>query len=86
MSSASDRQSQRAIRKEQTDDHYEVDVVYARNILGWKPTRSLRLTLPGMIGLFHADREGWYEEHNLKIPEATEFRNWKATGQPATPF
>ncbi len=68
------------------DDHYEVDLTHARNALSWEPVRQLRHTLPMMMGRFHADPEGWYEEHGLEFPETVEFGNWKPTGLQATPY
>lgn len=68
------------------DDHYEVDLTHAREVLGWEPCHRLRNVLPEMIGQLHADPQAWYEEHNLKFPEPIEFGNWKATGLQATPY
>jgi hypothetical protein len=36
--------------------------------LGWEPWRSLRETLPSMVGALTADPAGWYESHKLSPP------------------
>jgi nucleoside-diphosphate-sugar epimerase len=47
------------------DDHYALDIGRARTLLGWKPRRSLRTTLPRMVTALTADRPGWRREHGL---------------------
>lgn len=49
---------------ERADDHYELDITRALS-LGWRPRRSLRATLPLMVGAMKADRVGWYRENGL---------------------
>jgi nucleoside-diphosphate-sugar epimerase len=48
------------------DDHYELDITRARTILGWKPKRSLRETLPKMVAALKADPAPWYRENKLE--------------------
>ena len=50
------------------DDHYALDISRAKACLDWKPTRSLRDTLPKMIEAFKWDPEAWYREHHLSLP------------------
>jgi nucleoside-diphosphate-sugar epimerase len=50
------------------DDHYELDISRAREILGWSPKRALRETLPQMIAALTRDPAGWYRAHRLDPP------------------
>ncbi len=50
------------------DDHYELDISRARNVLGWQPRRSLRDTLPRMVERLRADPAAWYGENKLELP------------------
>jgi len=50
------------------DDHYELDVSRARQLLRWQPRRTLLGTLPEMVAALHADPLGWYREHDLPPP------------------
>lgn len=52
------------------DDHYELDISKARNVLGWQPRRSLRNTLPRIVELLQADPAKWYRENKLGLPAA----------------
>jgi nucleoside-diphosphate-sugar epimerase len=47
-------------------DHYALDLTRARTLLDWKPTRSLRETLPKMIAALKADPLAWYDENKLE--------------------
>lgn len=47
------------------DDHYELDISRARELLDWAPDHRLRETIPKMIEALRADPEGWYEQHGL---------------------
>jgi nucleoside-diphosphate-sugar epimerase len=49
------------------DDHYELDISRARQLLGWEPRHRLIDTLPRMIGELKADPEYWYERHGLPV-------------------
>lgn len=50
------------------DDHFELDVTRARQLLGWEPKHRLRETLPKMIAALKADRGAWYARHKLTSP------------------
>jgi nucleoside-diphosphate-sugar epimerase len=54
------------------DDHYALDISRSRRLLGWRPRRSLRETLPKMIAALKANPRGWYRDHQLKAPENLE--------------
>jgi len=51
------------------DDHYELDIARARTVLGWKPRRSLRATLPLITAALLADPWAWYRENELPMPD-----------------
>jgi nucleoside-diphosphate-sugar epimerase len=61
---------------ELTDDHYELDITRARELLGWKPKRSLTDTLPRMVESLKSDPDGWYRSNSLNAariaPQALE--------------
>jgi nucleoside-diphosphate-sugar epimerase len=48
-----------------SDDHYELNIARARDLLGWQPKHSLRETLPKMIDALKADPVGWYKANKL---------------------
>lgn len=48
-----------------SDDHYELDISRAKELLGWEPKHSLRQTLPKMTASLKADPEAWYRENKL---------------------
>lgn len=50
---------------DRADDHYELDISRARNMLGWEPKHNLRETLPKMAAALTADPEKWYEVNGL---------------------
>ncbi len=50
------------------DDHYELDISRAKEVLGWQPKRSLEETLPMMIQELKADPIAWYKKNQLEIP------------------
>lgn len=50
------------------DDHYDLDIRKARQLLGWEPKHSLRDTLPRMIQSLKNDPERWYRENKLQLP------------------
>ncbi|HSX38739.1 MAG TPA: NAD(P)-dependent oxidoreductase [Chlamydiales bacterium] len=47
------------------DDHYELDISKAKNVLGWEPTRSLEATLPIIIKELKKNPAGWYKTNQL---------------------
>jgi nucleoside-diphosphate-sugar epimerase len=48
------------------DDHFELDVTRARQLLDWQPQRSLRETLPKIVAALKADPEKFYCENKLE--------------------
>lgn len=48
------------------DDHMELDISKAKNLLEWEPKHSLRETLPKMIASLKEDPEQWYKKNKLK--------------------
>ena len=51
---------------ENSDDHYEIDISRARELLGWEPRHSLIATLPEMIRRLKEDPTDWYEKNRLE--------------------
>lgn len=47
------------------DDHYELDVARARQLLEWEPRRRLIDTLPDMVRALREDPEAWRQRHGL---------------------
>lgn len=59
------------------DDHIELDISRARELLGWQPQHFVLDAVPNMIDALRQDPHGWYERHDLgqppaKIPETEE--------------
>lgn len=50
------------------DDNYEVNIDKARQVLGWKPSHSLRKTLPMMLEGLKVDPIKWYHLNKLHPP------------------
>lgn len=50
------------------DDHYQLDISKARDLLGWQPRRSLRETLPRMVEFLKTDPAKWYRMNKLQVP------------------
>lgn len=53
---------------DRADNHFELDISRARQLLGWEPKHSLMDTLPEMIENLKTDPEKWYKENNLEFP------------------
>ena len=70
---------------DRANDHYALDITRARTLLGWQPQRSLRQTLPKMVGALEADPLGWYRENDLAPPSDLETSRGKSEVQPAEP-
>ncbi|WOS65808.1 NAD-dependent epimerase/dehydratase family protein [Sinorhizobium fredii] len=51
---------------ENSDDHVEIDISRARNLIGWEPKHSLSRTLPEMIRRLKQDPTDWYEKNKLE--------------------
>jgi nucleoside-diphosphate-sugar epimerase len=54
------------------DEHYEIDLSRARQLLDWQPKHALREELPEMIAELKADPRGWYEANKLSPPRKLE--------------
>ena len=59
------------------DDHFELDIGRARELLGWEPTHFVLDAVPTMIDALRSDPYAWYERHDLgeppaKVPETEE--------------
>ncbi|WP_420566034.1 NAD-dependent epimerase/dehydratase family protein [Thalassobaculum sp.] len=50
------------------DDHYELDIGRAEELLGWSPRHRLRDDLPAMIANLKADPAAWYDANGLTKP------------------
>jgi nucleoside-diphosphate-sugar epimerase len=50
------------------DDHYELDISRARELLGWEPRHRLKDELPRMVAAVKGDPEGWYTANKLTPP------------------
>lgn len=48
------------------DDHYELDISRAKQLLGWTPKRSLEQTLPIMIKDLKSNPQAWYKFNQLE--------------------
>jgi nucleoside-diphosphate-sugar epimerase len=51
------------------DDHYPISPSRAEQLLGWRPRRRLRDTIPAMIRSLKKDPAKWYEINGLPVPE-----------------
>ena len=51
---------------ENSDDHCELDISRARELVGWRPRHSLAGTLPEMIKRLKADPTAWYAKNKLE--------------------
>lgn len=49
------------------DDHYELNVSKAKNLLGWNPQKNLETTLPVMIEDLKKDPVNWYKKNGLQL-------------------
>lgn len=52
------------------DDHYELDITRARELLGWEPRHRLKDRLAGMIEVLKEDPTAWYEANAITPPPA----------------
>lgn len=50
------------------DDHYELDITRARQLLDWNPQHKLRRCLPMMVGELRSDPVGWYKRNKIPLP------------------
>ncbi|MUP47088.1 NAD(P)-dependent oxidoreductase [Gramella sp. BOM4] len=50
---------------DRADDHYELDISRAKEVLGWEPTHRIMDTIPEMIANLKKDPKAWYKENDL---------------------
>lgn len=50
------------------DNHYQIDITKARQILGWQPKHYIKTTLPIMINFLKADPLRFYQVNGLQAP------------------
>lgn len=53
------------------NDHYELDLSRAKELLGWTPSYSLEDSLPTIIGQLKNDPYAWYQENGLNAARVT---------------
>ena len=51
---------------ELADDHYELDVTRAKEMIGWSPKKKLREVIPLWVEELHKEPLAWYDENKLK--------------------
>lgn len=54
---------------ELADDHYELDISRAQDLLGWSPRHALREELPAIVATLKADPLAWYQANRVTPPE-----------------
>ena len=52
------------------DDHYELNIARARDLLGWEPRHRLKDRLPAMIEVLKEDPAAWYKANGITPPPA----------------
>lgn len=50
------------------DDHYELNITRATQLLGWQPRHRLRDTLPTMVGRLRQSPAAWYRQNHIPVP------------------
>jgi nucleoside-diphosphate-sugar epimerase len=50
------------------DDHYELDIACASQLLGWEPQHTLRRSLPKLVGTLWQDPAQWYRRNRIPLP------------------
>lgn len=50
------------------DDHYELDITRARELLGWEPRHWIKDELPTLISRLKRDPVGWYKANKVPPP------------------
>src|SRR3546814_16424190 len=50
------------------DDHYEIDISRARQLLDWEPRHRLKDALPAMVKALKDDPAGWYKATDIPPP------------------
>lgn len=57
---------------DRADDHFELDISRAKELLDWEPKHSLMDSLPAMIENLKADPKAWYKQNKLDPSELEE--------------
>jgi nucleoside-diphosphate-sugar epimerase len=52
------------------DDHYQLDISRARQLLGWAPRHRLKDRLPEIVAALKRDPIGWYKANDITPPPA----------------
>jgi len=52
------------------DDHYELNITRARQLLGWEPRHRLKDELAAMIATLKRDPAAWYQANAIPLPAA----------------
>ena len=50
------------------DNHYELDISRAEQLLGWRPEHTLRRSLPAIVGALREDPVRWYKRNKIALP------------------
>ncbi len=53
---------------DRADDHFEMDITRAKNVLGWSPKHRVDKGIPKWIEELKRDPVMWYDENKLKAP------------------
>ncbi|MDT0676628.1 NAD-dependent epimerase/dehydratase family protein [Autumnicola musiva] len=51
---------------DRTEDHYELDITRAKEVLGWEPKHRLLDTLPEIVKNLKKDPDNWFKKNNLE--------------------
>lgn len=60
---------------DRADNHFELDISRARELLDWHPNHYLMDTLPQIIQNLKKDPAEWYKKNNLELPAEFEKEN-----------
>lgn len=50
------------------DDHYELDISKAKQVIGWQPKHRVDRVIPKWIEEIKRDPVAWYDENKLRVP------------------
>ncbi len=50
------------------DEHYELDIRRAEQLLGWRPQHAVRRRLPAIVGALRQDPARWYKCNKIPLP------------------
>lgn len=64
------------------DDHYELDISRAEQMLGWSPEHSLRRSLPAIVGALRQNPQQWYKRNKIQLPIWLEETSDQAAASP----